>query len=97
MKKYEDVNTPLTVLIGILSALLIFVIIVCLQIGYYRMYEDQYYQKVVTQKSDELIQLTADQQERLYSYRWINEASQAVAIPIDVAMDLVVKDEQAKR
>ncbi|MFB3785443.1 MAG: hypothetical protein ACE15F_03645 [bacterium] len=90
----DDLNTSLIALIGFLSAILLFGLIVGLQVWYYTYQEREFARKVVSQRPAELTQVTAKQQEQLHAYRWVNEASRAVAIPIGRAMELVVKEHQ---
>ncbi len=89
----DDLNTPKIVLIGIISALLIFIIIVAVQAWFYHYYEQIYQERVVNQESEELKNLRANQQEILNSYRWIDQDNNTVAIPIDRAMELVLEDQ----
>ncbi len=92
MQTRDDLNTSKVVLIGIVSALLLFIIIVGIQAWFYNYYEAEYQKKVVAQQPEELNALTADQQETLNGYRWIDKKKQVVGIPIDRAMDLLVKE-----
>ncbi len=88
----DDLNTPTIVLIGFLSAILLFVLIIGMQVVYYTFQEVEFNAKVLSQKPAELTRALLEQQEKLNAYRWVNEASGTVAIPIQVAMDRVVKD-----
>ena len=92
MNHQDGMNTPMIALVGFLSALLVFFFLVVLEIWFYSISEEEHYNRVVIQKSEELTQVTADQHEKLYGYRWINEASKTVAIPIDVAMEHVASE-----
>ncbi|MBN2328839.1 MAG: hypothetical protein JXR73_16990 [Candidatus Omnitrophica bacterium] len=93
--KRDDLDAPMIALIGFLSAILLFVLIVALQVVYYVFQENEFNAKVVSQKPAELTRVVSEQQEKLYGpYRWVNEASGVVAIPIDAAMDLIVKENQ---
>jgi len=94
MATRDELNTSLIALIGFLSAILLFGLIVGLQVWYYTFKEQEFSRKVVSQRPAELTQVTAKQQEQLHAYRWVNEASHVVAIPIDRAMELVVKEHQ---
>ncbi|HXK92083.1 MAG: hypothetical protein HPY51_04400 [Candidatus Omnitrophica bacterium] len=94
MAHRDDLNTSLITLIGFLSAILLFALIVGLQIGYYAFKEREFARKVVNERPAELTQTIAKQQEQLHAYRWVNEASREVAIPIGRAMELVVKEHQ---
>lgn len=96
METRDNIDTPFIALLGFLSALILFVVIIAC-IAFYNMYNDaEFYQKVVISRPEELSKVVSDQQNQLLGYRWINDASQIVAIPIDTAMDLVVKELQMK-
>lgn len=88
----NDLDTPTIVLIGFLSAILLFVLIIGMQVLYYTFQEAEINAKVISQKPAELTRTLLEQQEKLNAYRWVNEASGTVAIPIHAAMDRVVKD-----
>lgn len=97
MEKQDGINTPMIVVIGFFSALIVFCIFVAALVLFYSTSDAEYERKVVNQKTEELTQLVLDQQEQLYGYRWIDEASQTVAIPIDAAMELTVKKQNEKK
>ncbi len=92
MDNYDGLNTPMIALVGFFSSLLVFAIFI-LSLTFFHIQNDaEYYRKVVSQRNEELVQVVTNQKEQLYGYRLINEASQTVAIPIDVAMELVVNE-----
>jgi len=88
----DDVNTPVIALVGFISALLFFAIIILLEVAFYWAEAQQRYEKDVSQPPLELTTLTHNQQARLAEYRWVDEKKGVVAIPIDRAMELVVAD-----
>jgi hypothetical protein len=85
-------NTPLTALIGIVFAILLFVVVVLLQAFFYHSEQQENLRKVVAVAPEELSQLRAQQQELLHSYKLIDPQKGVVAIPIDLAMKLVVRE-----
>jgi type II secretory pathway pseudopilin PulG len=85
-------NTPLTALVGIVFAILLFVVVVLLQAFFYRAEQQENVRKVVAVAPQELSQLRAQQEEVLHSYKVIDPQKGVVAIPIDVAMKLVVDE-----
>jgi len=85
-------NTPLTALVGIVFAILLFVVVVLLQAFFYRAEQQENERKVVAVAPEQLSQLRAQQQELLHSYKLIDPGKGVVAIPIDVAMGLVVSE-----
>ena len=92
MATRDDVNTPAIALVGLISALLLFAIIILLQVVFYRLEAQQRYEKDVSQPPAELSNLVHNQQARLAEYRWVDEKKKIVAIPIQRAMELVLAD-----
>lgn len=88
----SDPNTPRTVLVGFVGTVLLFAIIVTLQTLFYNVEKKEFQRKVVNEVPEELASLKARQIENLHSYRWVDKASGVVAIPIDRAIELVVRD-----
>jgi hypothetical protein len=85
-------NTPLTALVGIVFAILLFVVVVLLQAFFYRAEQQENQRKVVAVAPAELSQLRAQQQELLHSYKLVDPGKGVVAIPIDLAMKIVVSE-----
>ena len=92
MRETGEPNTPLTALIGVVFAIVLFALVVFLQAFFYRAEEGENARKVVAVAPEELSQLRAQQVETLNSYRVIDPKAGVVAIPIDRAMELVVRD-----
>lgn len=92
MRETGEPNTPLTALVGIVFAIVLFVTVVLLQAYFYRAERDENVRKVAAAPPEELSQLRAQQLEALHAYRWVDEKSGVVAIPIDRAIALVVRD-----
>jgi FlaG/FlaF family flagellin (archaellin) len=90
--RYDDPNVPASAIVGIISAILLFAIIVALQALFYSFEEQELQRKVYGQPYEALQRLDADQVERLNSYGWISEPDGVVHIPIDRAMELTVED-----
>jgi hypothetical protein len=82
----------MTVVIGVLSAVLLFALVVLLQAVFYWAERAENRRKVVAVAPEELAALRAAQQEQLHSYRWVDERAGVVAIPIERAMKLVVEE-----
>ena len=94
--RYDDPNVPASAIVGIVSAIVLFVIIVLLQGLFYAMQADELERKVYSQTSEELRALDADQLKRLNSYGWVSEPDGIAHIPIDRAMDLVLQESGAQ-
>jgi hypothetical protein len=88
----RDPRSATTLIVGAVAVILLAVAIVLLQVLFYRTSEAERWRKVVSQQPEELRQVQAEQLDRLNSYRWIDEQNGVVAIPIDRAMELVVKE-----
>ncbi len=86
----DDVNTPVIALVGFISAILFFAIVVLLEVVFYWAEAQQRENDVGPPQ--ELATLTHNQQARLAEYRWVDQKKGVVAIPIDRAMELVVAD-----
>ncbi len=92
--RYDDPNVAASAVVGIISAIGLFVIIVLLQTWFYRAEEDERYRKVYSQPYQELQKIDNDQLERLGSFGWISEGDGVAHIPIEQAMKLVVEEAQ---
>jgi hypothetical protein len=85
-------NTPLTALVGIVFAIVLFVLVVFLQAFFYQDQQAENARKAVAVAPQELSQLVSQQLGELHGYRWVDEKTGVVAIPIGRAMELVVRD-----
>ena len=92
--RYDDPNVAASAVVGIISAILLFVIIVVLQAYFYSAEQGELERKVYSQPYQALQQLDANQLELLNSYGWISEAEGTVHIPIDRAMDLIAEENE---
>jgi hypothetical protein len=84
----DDPSTIPIVVIGLVGALLVLLMVIVLETLYYAAQRQEEYRKMVAPPAEELSHLRADQQERLNSYRWVDQAKGVVAIPIERAMEL---------
>jgi hypothetical protein len=92
MATRNDINTPAIALVGFLSAILFFAIVILLQAIFYQYQAQQRLESGASQSPLELTNLVQNQQARLAEYRWVDQKKGVVAIPIDRAMELVVAD-----
>lgn len=90
--RYDDPNVAASAVVGIVSAILLFVIIVVLQAFFFRAEKAELEKKVYTQPYEALQQLDANQLELLNSYGWVSEGDGVVRIPIERAMKLVAAE-----
>ena len=92
--RYDDPNVAASAVVGILSAILLFVIIVVLQAYFYDASRTELEKKVYSQPDQALQQLDATQLELLNSYGWVSQSDGVVRIPIERAMKLVAAEKQ---
>lgn len=92
MQRNDDPDASATIAFGIVGAILVFVMIVALQALFYRTQNEEFKRKVIAQAPEELSRITAEQREKLGSYRWVDEKAGVAAIPIERAMDLTIRD-----
>jgi hypothetical protein len=90
--RYDDPNVAASAVVGIISAILLFVIIVVLQAYFYDSEQSELEKKVYTQPYQALQQLDANQIELLNSYGWVSEADGVVHVPIERAMELIAAE-----
>jgi hypothetical protein len=94
MSHYEDLNTTKIALVGFISMAVVFAIILLIMFLFHIEMAEQTQLKVVDQPAAEFAGLTADQQGKMASYRWVDKDKKIVQIPIKQAMDLVVNELQ---
>lgn len=87
----EDVNTPLILTIGAISALLVIVTVVGLQAGY--MYEEgrEYDSKYANAVNTQLTELRTRQLANISTYHWVDK-NKVAAVPIEQAMQVVIQN-----
>ena len=90
--RYDDPNVAASAVVGIISAIVLFVIIVLLQAWFYQAEEDERFRKIYSQPYEELQKLDNQQLETLGSYGWVSEGDGVAHIPIERAMELVVAE-----
>ena len=92
MERHNDLNTVKIAIIGFLSALITFAIILALQVLYYSAENQQLERKVFQAPTTQSDTLLAEQAVKLTRYDWIDREQRRVMIPVDRAMELVVKE-----
>jgi hypothetical protein len=90
--RYDDPNVAASAVVGIISAILLFVVIVVLQAYFYGAEQSELERKVWSQPDEALQKLDADQLELLNSYGWVSETEGTVHVPIGRAMDLIAAE-----
>ena len=88
----DDLNTPKIAVVGFISVIIVFALIILMQVMFYWAQSQQHMVKDIDQPYLEIANLTADQQAKLAKYQWIDEKKKIVAIPIKRAMEIVVDE-----
>ena len=91
-----DPNTPATLVVGAVGAILLVICVVLLQAYFYSSEKAEAGRKVVAVMPEELAQARAEQLGLLNSYRWIDEKAGIVGIPIERAMAIEVAERAAQ-
>lgn len=97
MVEKENVDAARIATIGFVCILIAFVIICAAQVLYYRVERSDEYNKFVVPGYSALKTLQTEQRQALADYKWVDRQKETVTIPIERAMDLVVRDLQAQR
>lgn len=88
----DEPNTPLILVFGVVSAILTFVLVVLLQGWFSGEQTREFYRKTVAPRSSEKAAALTEQAAQLTGYRWVDRQEGIVAIPIERAMELVVRE-----
>jgi hypothetical protein len=91
MTEKQNINIPLIVTVGLISSVLVFVIILGIEAWFYNELEDEQAIKHDGQSNWKLADQEMAQQEKLHTYRKVDDAKQVVAIPIEEAIKLTAK------
>lgn len=92
----SEPDTALTAVIGVAIAIVLVAMVIFLQAYFYRQERDERVRKVEAVAPEELARLRAQQQELLSSYRLIDSKTGVVGIPIERAMELLVREAGAE-
>jgi hypothetical protein len=96
MRAPDEIRVGPIVMIGVIGLVVTVVIVLGLQALVLREEQAEYRRKVVDRPYRELLNLEADQSEVLDAYRWIDEEKGVVGIPVERAMEIVVREERAR-
>lgn len=91
-----DPKVSTTLVVGALGVILTVVIILALQVLFYRTAQREYVAKVVEVGSEKLERTEAEQRALLEGYRWVDRDNGVVALPIERAMELVIEENQGR-
>lgn len=88
----ENLDTGMIITIGVLLVVLTFVLILLVEGWFYKATRDEYVKKVIEPRAEELATVNAEQQAALHSYQVVDQEAGVVAVPIERAMELVVRE-----
>jgi hypothetical protein len=87
----EPSGRPLFLLTGI-AAVMVVILIAGVTAFFNHVEEDAFHDKVLVPQSDTLVSLHQREDKQLYSYQLIDRAKGTVQLPIDRAMELIIKE-----
>jgi hypothetical protein len=87
-----DINVRSIIMIGIIASILVLEIVVGVEAYFYNMETAEIEAKSTSQPIWELNNLVLQQQAEINSYSWIDRDKGIVAIPIDQAMEKIVRN-----
>ena len=93
----EGLDTPLVLLVGVISALFVFVIIIASVAYYYAEERRELDKKVYSARYEEVSGIKAGQLAEIEGYRVIDPANGICTIPIEEAMKQIGEEEKAKQ
>ena len=97
MVEKENIDTQQIATVGLFGIIVTFVLICGAQVLYYRIEKSDEYSKFVAPGYAALKTLQTEQRQALADYKWVDRQKETVTIPIERAMDLVVRDLQAQK
>lgn len=91
----DEPNTPLILVLGVIAAILTFLVVVLLQIYFAGAQKQEYERKMARPRAEAPAAALAEQAAVLTGYRWVDQRQGVVAIPIERAMELVLREWEA--
>jgi len=88
----DDVKTWKIALVGLVGTIAVLIIVLALQVVYFHAVAVQFEEKEVAPPLIELQTAMNRQQEKLLQCQWIDRDQGVVSIPIDRAMELVIRE-----
>lgn len=88
----QGVNNELIITIGAVSGFLVIVLAIGMQAWFLSEEQQELNEKYASSVNYQLRDLLAEQKKNLTIYRWIDKDNRVVAIPIDDAMELLIKN-----
>jgi hypothetical protein len=92
MQTNDDFNTPMIAFVGLISSVLIVAIIFGVQVLYHATERSLFERNVIQASTAESDSMLAEQNAKLTRYGWLDKQAGRTAVPIQRAMELVVRD-----
>ena len=93
----DGLNTPVIAVVGFVSAVLTFALIIAVQVLYYHVSTAETDRKVIAVRAEEADDMLAQQDARLARYGWVDRAKGRITVPVERAMELVVRELQEQQ
>ena len=97
MSSKGDPSIGPTVVTGIIGTVVTLVLVILLHSYYGYTLRGEVARKVIAQPSTAVDQMRSEQLRQITEYRWVDQKTKVVAIPIDRAIELVVAEARAKQ
>jgi hypothetical protein len=91
----QEVEAQSVAIIGIIGAILTFVLIVLVQVFFHLVQESKLKDKGVEEPLTSTVSQKAAQLEAITNYRWVDQKKNLVAVPIDLAMKEIIEKRNA--
>ena len=92
MAQSDDLNVPMIATVGAVSVILTIAAVFAVQALYFRYANAENQRKVVQAPTVNADSRLAEQEAKLARYSWVSREEETVAVPIDLAMQLVVEE-----
>ena len=96
-ERYDTIDTSGIVLVGFMSAIVTFAIIIGVQAMYYSASQAELVKKDVNVADKMVIETVTRQRQKLTGYSWADDKKQKVSIPIEKAIAKVIEKEAARK
>jgi len=93
-ERYDTIHTPTIVVVGFISAILTFCVVLAAQAVFFAADHGEAQRKLAAPIATPLTEGLTQQENRLAGYGWVDPAKGLVSIPVDNAMNLVVEEQQ---
>ena len=92
MAMSDEIDTPKLAVVGFVSTIVVLLIVLLVQIWYYQLTHDFSQTRNVQHVDQALARYYVEQEEKLHRLEWADAKAHKVAIPIDRAMELTLRD-----